>query len=451
LTSVSADWIGRQFKALERIGNLGMKRESGFLRASWSDEETRAMTAVKIAAQAAGMVAEWDAVGNLFISTPGDQRETVMTGSHLDTVPGGGNYDGAAGVVCGLAAIIALKDRWPSFARRLSLVAWRGEESASFTAVCKGSQAAFGLCDPAILGRKFKGATLEDAIRGQGFDPSPIAERRPTLGPERVDSIAALVELHIEQAKMLEMHGRRIGLVTSIRGTIRIRVEVTGEANHSGGTPMGTGYRKDANLAMAYMQVRMDELGKAALGAGKDLVQTVGVINTSPEFNETRPLVAENSITKVSPYGYFMLDIRSDDEAFLAEHAAKVEATIAETGRELNVEVSVARLMDLKPVERLDETVLAAEKAVCAERGVDYELMPSGAIHDAVVVANRVRGDGAPIPVGMIFIPCLAGISHNPAEFASLEDLTLGAEVLADTLALLAERVPLKPSGALGR
>jgi len=438
LNSVSADWIARQFKTLERIGNLGMKRENGFLRASWSDEETRAMTSVKIAAQAAGMVAEWDAVGNLLVSTPGDQETAVMTGSHMDTVPGGGNYDGAAGVVCGLAAIIALKDKWSSFKRRLSLVVWRGEESACFTAVCKGSQAAFGLDDPSILSRKFRGTTLEEAIRAQGFDPSPIAEGRPTLSPERIDAIAALVELHIEQAKMLELHGKPIGLVTSIRGTIRFRVEVVGEANHSGGTPMGIVYRKDANLAMAYMQTGMDALGKKALEAGKDLVQTVGVINTSSEFNETHPQVAENAITKVSPYGYFMLDIRSDDEAFLAEHAATVESLIEKTGRDLNVEVSIVRLMDLKPVERLDERVLDIEKNVCAKRGIDYELMPSGAIHDAVVVANRTRGDGTPIPVGMVFIPCLAGISHNPAEFASLEDLTRGAEVLADTLEALA-------------
>lgn len=436
--TVSSEWIQKQFKALERIGNLGMRRENGFLRASWSDEETRAMMRLKIAAQAAGLVAEWDGVGNLFVSTPGGQPRTVMTGSHLDTVPGGGNYDGAAGVVCGLTAIIALKDRWDSFAHRLSLVVWRGEESACYTAVCKGSQAAFGLDDPAILSRKFRGKTLEEAIRGQGFDPAPIAEGRPTLSAERVDAIAALVELHIEQAKMLELHGKPIGLVTSIRGTIRIRVEVVGEANHSGGTPMGIVYRKDANLAMAYMQTGMDALGKEALSAGKDLVQTVGVVNTSADFNETHPQVAENSITKVSPYGYFMLDIRSDDEAFLSAHAAKIEALIEKTGRDLNVEVSIVRLMDLKPVERLDPAVLSVERSVCESRGIDYELMPSGAIHDAVVVANRRHGDGSAIPVGMVFIPCLAGISHNPAEFASPEDLLRGAEVLADTLEALA-------------
>ncbi|MFA6505494.1 MAG: Zn-dependent hydrolase [Treponemataceae bacterium] len=438
--NISSEWIQKQFKVLERIGNLGMKREDGFLRASWSAEETRAMTHIKIIAQAAGLVGDWDAVGNLFITTPGNQEREVMTGSHLDTVPGGGNYDGAAGVVCGLAAIIALKDKWPSLKKRLALVVWRGEESACFTAVCKGSQAAFGLNDPNILQRKFKGITLEEAIRGQGFDPAPIAEKRATLDSARVDAIAALVELHIEQAKMLEMHKKPIGLVTSIRGTIRIRVEVTGEANHSGGTPMGITYRKDANLAMAYMQVGMDTLGKEALAQGKDLVQTVGVINTSSDFNETHPMVAENAITKVSPYGYFMLDIRSDDEVFLAEHAAKVEALIEKTGKDFNVEVSMGRLMDLKPVECLDEKIVSIEKSVCAKNGIDYELMPSGAIHDAVVVANRRHSDGSPVPVGMIFIPCLAGISHNPAEFASEEDLARGAEVLMETLYGLASK-----------
>ena len=436
---IEADRIAGHFRVLEGIGNSGPRREDGFLRASWSDEESRAMEHFKAAAEAEGMTASWDAVGNLFLSTPGPAAEAVLSGSHLDTVPAGGNYDGAAGVVCGLEAILALKEEWPRLKRRLELVVWRGEESACYTAVCKGSQAAFGLSDPAILGRKFRGRTLEEAIRSQGFDPSPIAEKRPTLDTSKVDSIAALVELHIEQARMLEIEKKPLGVVTSIRGTVRLRIEVTGEANHSGGTPLGTVYRKDANLAIAYMQTGLDRLGGEALAAGKDLVQTVGVVNTDADFNKTRPDLAENAITKVSPYGYFTLDIRSDDEAFLRSHAEAAKALIERTGRDFKVETKIQELMRLKPVERLDPAVREAEEAACRSLGLDFLRMPSGALHDAAVVANRTKSSGAAVPVGLFFIPCRNGISHNPAEYASLEDLARGTAALAETMRRLAE------------
>jgi len=431
--------IEKLFRVLEGIGNLGQKREDGFLRASWSDEESRAMDLVRRTAEEEGMTSFHDAVGNLFVATPGDGSEIVYTGSHLDTVPMGGNYDGAAGVVCGLEAVLALKPDWPKLKKRLGVVAWRGEESACYTAVCKGSQAAFGLSDPAILGRKFRGKTLEEAIRGQGFDPGPIANRVPSLGAEGIRSIAALVELHIEQAKLLETRKKPIGVITSIRGTVRMRIEVTGEANHSGGTPMGTDYRKDANLAIAHMQVAMDERSREAIAAGKDLVQTVGLVNSDADFNKTRPELGENAITKVSPYGYFALDIRSDDEKFLFAYADAIEALIGETAVRFKVEARIQRLMSLKPVERLDAEVRGIEEAVCRELGIDYLAMPSGALHDAAVVANRTRSDGKPIPVGMLFIPCRDGISHNPAEYASPEDLARGAAVLAGTMKRLAE------------
>ncbi len=436
---VRTDRIERHFRILEGIGNLGPKREDGFLRASWSDEESRAMDHIRRAAEAEGMTSFSDAVGNLYVATPGGASDIVYTGSHLDTVPMGGNYDGAAGVVCGLEAVLALKPEWPKLKKRLGLVVWRGEESACYSAVCKGSQAAFGLSDPAILGRKFRGKTLEEAILGQGCDPGPIANRVPSLGAEGIGSIAALVELHIEQAKLLETRKKPIGVVTSIRGTVRMRVEVTGEANHSGGTPMGTEFRKDANLAIARMQVAMDERAEKAVAAGKDLVQTVGIVNADADFNKMRPELGENAITKVSPYGYFALDIRSDDEQFLFAYADEIESLIGETAARLNVEARIQRLMSLKPVERLDAEIRGIEEAVCRELGIEYLCMPSGALHDAAVVANRTRSDGKPIPVGMLFIPCREGISHNPAEFSSPEDLARGASVLAGTMKRLAE------------
>ncbi|MCX7786591.1 MAG: Zn-dependent hydrolase [Spirochaetes bacterium] len=426
------------FSQLEKIGNLGASREEGFTRAAWSNEETRGMELIQRIAEKAGMRASWDGIGNLFLSTPVGAPETVQVGSHLDTVPHGGNYDGAAGIVAGLDAILQLRPMWEKLKRRLELVIWRGEESACYGAVCKGSQAAFGLNDPSILSRTYLGQTLEEAIRSQGFDPSYIQERRPTVDQARIDSIAAHLELHIEQAKRLETDGIPIGVVTSIRGTIRLRVLIFGEANHSGGTPMGIRYRKDANLAMAYMQVALHEECTYALEKGFDIVQTVGVINADEDYNKKNPQVWENALTKVSPFGYFTLDVRSNDPRFLPNYIKTAEEIIRKKAERYNVNVQIERLLSLDPVERLDPSVQGVLESACRDLKIPYLVMPSGALHDAAVVAGVRKSNGSPIPVGMLFIPCKDGISHNPAEYASAQDIARGAVVLSNALYRLA-------------
>jgi hydantoinase/carbamoylase family amidase len=430
--------IEELFSQLEKIGNLGTSREQGFCRAAWSDEETRAMQVIQATAEKAGMKSSWDGIGNLFLSTPTPASETVQAGSHLDTVPHGGNYDGAAGIVCGLEAILQLKPMWEKLKRRIELVVWRGEESACYGAVCKGSQGAFGLNDPAILERTFQGQTLEQAIRSQGFDPSFIRERKPTLDQNRIDSITSHLELHIEQAKRLKTDGIPIGIVSSIRGTVRLRVQVFGEANHSGGTPMGIRYRKDANLAIAYMQVALHEECSYALEKGYDLVQTVGVINSDEDFNKKNPEVSENALTKVSPYGYFTLDIRSNDSRFLSEYTEAVKTILNKKAERYNVGIQIDPLLSLEPVERLDPQVQEVLESSCRDLKIPYLVMPSGALHDAAVVAGIRKPSGERIPVGMIFIPCKDGISHNPAEYADSQDLARGALVLSNALYRLA-------------
>ncbi|MFQ3619365.1 MAG: Zn-dependent hydrolase [Spirochaetales bacterium] len=426
------------FSQLEKIGNLGPNRESGFTRAAWSDEETRAMQLIQRLGEKAGMRPRWDGIGNLFLSTPFEYPECVQVGSHLDTVPHGGNYDGAVGVVCGLDAILQLRPMWEKLKRRLELVVWRGEESACYGAVCKGSQGAFGLNDPAILQRTYQGQTLEEAIRSQGFDPSFIKERKPTLSSEQIDLIAAHLEVHIEQAKRLQTDGIPLGVVSSIRGTIRMRIEVKGEANHSGGTPMGIRYRKDANLAMAYMQVALHEECTYALEQGYDIVQTVGVINADEDYNKNHPEVWENALTKVSPFGYFTLDVRSNDPRFLPQYMKTAEEIIRQKARRYNVEVKVERIITLEPIEKLDAEVQAILEASCRDLKIPYTLMPSGALHDAAVVAGIRKSSGKSIRVGILFVPCKDGISHNPAEYASPEDLARGAVVLSNALYRLA-------------
>ena len=385
-----------------------------------------------------GLKAYYDAVGNLFLTTPYQRPTLLQMGSHLDTVPMGGNYDGAAGVVVGLEAILALKDHWPELDHALQLVAWRGEESATFGALCKGSQAAFGKNDPKILMKEFEGNTLEDAILNQGYDPSYISEQKPTLSQAQIDAIHAHVELHIEQAKSLEVNGLDIGIVSSIRGAVRFRVIVEGEAAHSGGTPMGVSYRQDANLAMAYMQVALDQRVQEALAAEDDLVLTVGLLNSDFNYNLHDPRVYENALTKVSPFGYFAIDIRSNRAETLARIVVEAKQIIEQVARDFRVSVTFQSITELAPTETMDERIQAAVRQSCDALDLKSVLMSSGALHDVAVVANQQRSDGSHIPSGLIFIPCRDGISHNPKEYASPLALTNGARVLAHMLFRLA-------------
>jgi hydantoinase/carbamoylase family amidase len=437
---ISTEHIEEHYHVLAQIGNLGPSRLHGFLRASWSFEETAAVDYIREVGESHGLESTYDGIGNLYLSTPGRRDRLIQVGSHLDTVPIGGLYDGSAGIVAGLEAILALKTEWSGLTRGLELVAWRGEESATFGAVCKGSQAAFGLNDPKILGKEFEGKTLEEAILSQGFDPRFIAGRKPTLSQERIDAIDAHLELHIEQANRLEVNAREIGIATSIRGTVRLRVVVTGEAAHSGATPMGSRFRKDANLAMAYMQVGLDRLAHDCLSKGHDLVQTVGLINADPSYNLHDPRVYENALTKVSPFGYFAIDIRSNNSGFLQDYLEDARRMIQEIGAKYEVGVSFDTITSLPPLEELDRDVQDEIEAACRENGLSFERMPSGALHDVAVVSSQRHSNGMKIPGGLIFIPCLNGISHNPREYASAEAIQKGASVLASTLYRLAKR-----------
>jgi hydantoinase/carbamoylase family amidase len=430
--------IEQHFAVLGRIGRTGPAPGDGFLRASWSAEESRAMEYIRQAGQVGGLRAAYDGIGNLYLTTPGEQPGRVQVGSHLDTVPNGGAYDGAAGVVAGLEALLALRPAWPGLRHALQLVAWRGEESATYGALCKGSRAAFGLNDPGILSHEFAGQTLREAIAGQGFDPHWIAARKPALSQAQIDAIQAHLELHIEQARRLEQEGKDIGIVTAIRGAVRFRVLVLGEAAHSGGTPLGVAYRRDANLALAYMLVALDRLAARALAAGDDLVLTAGVINSDADYNAGDRRVYENAMTRVSSFAYFTLDIRSQRGETLARLSAAAQRTLEAVAGKYRVGVQFQPLTSLAPAETLDETLQALVYESCQALGISSMRMSSGALHDLAVVTSQRRSDGTPIPGALLFIPCRDGLSHNPQEYASPEAISKGSRVLAHVLYRLA-------------
>jgi N-carbamoyl-L-amino-acid hydrolase len=447
-TAVSAEpsVTSQQVKALmNQVGQIGRvtvkqngKEVVGYTRASWSKEESEAFEIFRKRALENGLSARYDRVGNLYIRTAGSQKKVIQMGSHLDTVPMGGNFDGTAGIVAGFLAITSIHQAGIPLQHALELVIWRGEESATYNLAHKGVKMAFGHHFPKdFLTRTFAGKTLKDEILARGFAIEPVVNGTRLVSHEDLNNIQAHIELHIEQGNKLENDKSDIGIVTSIRGPDRYRIEIFGEFDHSGATPMGVAYRKDANLTIAHIQTALEKLNVDFQKQNKDIVHTVGILNSDAEYNEILPQVHQNALTKVSGYGYFLLDIRSNNKKYRDEFVAKAKDIIAQTTQKLGTRFALHSLGASDPAENLNQNLMQEIEASCKTRKYKYQFLPSGAGHDAAIVHGQKRDDGTRIPVAMIFVPSRGGKSHHPAEFTSIEALTIGTRVVMDLLQTL--------------
>lgn len=426
--------IDRHFAKLATIGN---QADGSISRIAFSDAESEAMAYVRAEGEAFGLAGRYDGIGNLLLSTPGEHPRRILAGSHLDSVPRGGNYDGAAGVVAVLEALRSILAQGMELRRGIDLVVWRGEEH-TFNAVYKGSATAFGLSDPHVLHNVHRGQSLRDAILQQGFDPSYVDESRPSFDPGYIDGLEGYLELHIEQGGRLELESKAVGIVTGIAGDRRFLVVLEGRFDHSGATPMGTRYRADVNLAMAYILTRCDELGRKRRQQGHDFTQTVGIVNADPETDKKYPDVHANSVTKVSGLAYFTLDVMSADDGFMDDYSAEVLRLIWRTAKELGTKAFVEQLDSAAGIGQLDAGLQDLLEASAEHLGASHLRLPSGAGHDAAVVAQARRSSGQPIPAAMLFIPCQGGISHSKDEYCSPRQIATGSEVLRETLVKLA-------------
>jgi len=396
------------------------------------------MQLIESLAKSASLKSRWDAVGNLIVETPGSFSEWIETGSHIDTVPGGGNYDGTAGVVAGLAVLQEVQRSGVVLTKGLRLRVWRGEESAAFGVTSIGSRAAFGVLPSSALKSTHQGRTLTDAMRSQGADPETIEKAIPTISDEERNGIAAHIELHIEQGSVLEGEGADIGIVTGIRGSTRSWIKLHGAFDHSGATPMGRPYRRDVNLAMAYMQVELDRLVQTAIAEGQNIVQTIGVINSNSDMNSSMPEIGSNAVSKVSGSGYFSHEVRSASPEQADAFVEKAHDTIRKIAEEHGITVEIDTFSKSAGIPTLDNNLQTVAETSCKELNLSYRHLPSGAWHDAAVLCSVKRSDDSTIPVGMLFIPCRNGISHSADEFSSPEQIAAGASTLAQMMISLA-------------
>lgn len=385
----------------------------GVTRPSYSEAETAAMEVVARAATDSGLSARFDAAANLVIELPGmvSGKPAYWMGSHLDSVPEGGNYDGLAGVIAGLICLAKAKRLGAALQRPLAVVGLRGEESAWFGKPYLGSYALFGKLSQRDLERKHRdtGRPLGEYMEKAGADVRRIAAGEPLVEAE---TLGAWLELHIEQGPIMVAREAPVGVVTGIRGNLRhLNARCRGVAGHSGAVPRWL--RKDAVFALADLLMRLDENWQALNARGVDLVVTSGIVGTDPR---------EHSISRIPGEVGFSLEIRSQSldtlEAFY--QLVLVESAGIEKSRGVKFEfgervLSEPGLIDREWAQRL--------RRICGALQYPYIDIPSGAGHDAATFAN------AGVPAGMIFIRNDSG-SHNPDEKMDLGDFMMGAEVL---------------------
>ena len=386
----------------------------GVSRETYGPGETAAMDLLAGIAAENGFAVSWDAARNLIIRLEGQDPDApvVATGSHLDTVPVGGNFDGAAGVVAGLLALIAARDTGTP-PRAMELIVLRGEESAWFGGPCYfGSRGIFGQLtetDFASMHRDSR-RNLADCMESCGADMALLRAGQALRDPV---AFHCWFELHIEQGPVLVAREKPVGIVTGIRGNIRRRrVVCTGEAAHSGAVPRWL--RHDAVLAMSELLMRLDEHWRVLLEWGEDLVLTAGIVETDAR---------EHAISRVPGQVTFAIEYRSQDARTLESFGKLIETECAQIGSKRGVSFDLGSAVRTEPA-RMSEALIGRLESITVDSGLACEIMPSGAGHDSAVFAN------AGVPSAMIFVRNDKG-SHNPHEAMEFDDFFAGAALLA--------------------
>jgi N-carbamoyl-L-amino-acid hydrolase len=385
----------------------------GITRDSYGEGESIALELVEAKARELGLRTERDAGANLVVMLEGSRPDLpfLACGSHLDSVPQGGNFDGAAGVIAGLAVLAGFRSTGLRPQRTLKLYALRGEESARFGKAYIGSSALFGRLSPADLDAREtrSGRTLAECMRDVGADVDRILRGEPLLDATQV---SGWVELHIEQGPLLVARDLPIGIVTGIRGNIRHRiVECVGEAGHSGTVPRWL--RRDPVFAVAELVTHLDNHWRTLLERGHDIAITMGVIGTDPQ---------EHAIARIPGTVRFSLDLRSQDAETLQALYDLFKSECRQIGKERGVEFRLDRRLDTAPAA-MNAGWVARLRAAARDLGLPDEEMPSGAGHDAAVFANTG------IPSAMIFVRNRHG-SHNPREAMEIDDLLAGIALM---------------------
>ena len=400
-------------RLLERIAELAQIGEiegtKGCSRLAFTDADREGRDLVVTWMQDLGLTATIDAVGNVVASTnPDGASGAVMAGSHIDTVGTGGRYDGNLGVLAGLEVIEATLAADIELARPLAVAFFSNEEGSRYAPDMMGSLAYVG------------GMSVEAVLQVEGSDGTVVGEELDRIGyrgssPCPGVTPHAFVELHIEQGPVLDKENIQIGIVEGVQGISWTELTLIGQSNHAGTTPMSL--RRDPMRAAAEVVVAARSI---ASEIGGSQVATVGSLHLHPNLVNVVPASATMTV-----------DLRNTDEASLQLAEEQLRLGVAAIAEDEDVTVESRSLARFEPVE-FDGRVVEQIEQLAEQTGLSTKRMPSGAGHDAQMMARIC-------PTGMIFVPSLDGISHNPAEHTDEKDLIAGAQLLSDTMLALTE------------
>ncbi|MCC6889229.1 MAG: hydantoinase/carbamoylase family amidase [Hyphomicrobiales bacterium] len=390
----------------------------GITRASYGEGEQFAHDLMAQTARAAGLETSSDAAGNLYVTLEGRDRSrgTFLIASHLDSVPQGGNFDGAAGVIAGMAIVTAWKRAGFRPAGDVAVMAIRAEESTWFPYSYIGSKAALGLLPKSALAiaRADTGRSLAEHMRALGCDPDAVARGTTRWSKE---TIRGYVELHIEQGPVLTGQDIPVAIVTGIRGSFRYRdARMLGEYGHSGAVPRS--YRHDAVVAAADLVVQLDRAWERLEREGHDLTVTVGKLFTDP---------AQHAFSKIAGEVGICIDVRSHSNPTLALMKTIADGLARDIEARYGVRFECGPLTGSEPAT-MDAGLIDTFSRAATAQDIAHIRMASGAGHDAAVFA------GFGIPTAMIFVRNQNG-SHNPDEAMRMEDFELATRVLAHGVA----------------
>jgi hydantoinase/carbamoylase family amidase len=381
---------------LEAAALIGADERGGVSRFAWTQELALANAWLADRLAELGLEVELDPAGNVLGRWQAGEGKAVLLGSHLDTVPNGGRYDGALGVLAALDVVRRLKADGVEPARPVWVVSFNDEEGSRFQTGMLGSRAFCGECDLEDLGRR----GVAEAMSEAGFDFAALGQARG------IDGVGAYLELHIEQGPVLERAGIDLGVVTAITGLLGFRARFLGAANHAGTTPME--HRRDALAGAARAVLALRDEARSREG----MTANVGVISAEPGGFNVVPGAAELTIDVGGPP---------------ADGFARLEPFVRETLERIAAEEDLGlelRETHRKPPSPLDPELQDRLEDAAWEEGATTLRLPSGAGHDAMVLAHHV-------PAAMLFVPSRGGLSHTPDEFSTPEHCELGARVLA--------------------
>ena len=396
----------------------------GVSRPAYSAKETEVLQYLKALASAEGLVANYDAGKNMVFSLPEDHNaeQFVLMGSHADSVPMGGNYDGLAGIVAGLLCLIRAKRSGKRFSRPFKVIALRGEESSWFGPCYIGSKCLLGMLTDAERAAEHKddGATLDAHLAATGVNMEPVRETKALLDSNR---LLEFLELHIEQGPILIEKGMPCAVVSGIRGNFRHKqICCYGEAGHSGAVPRE--YRKDPVLAVADLLMRLDQIWLEILQKGGDLALTSGTITTDP---------TRHGLSRIPDKVTFCLDIRSLSEDVLSDMRRFLHEEMKQIEGERKVRFEFGEENYTSPA-LMSKDVMSGMTGAMERLGLEAFMMASGGGHDASVFAN------AGVPSGMVFVRNQNG-SHNPDEDMEIRDLLRGTSVIYEYMMKGRDRV----------